>query len=304
MLITDIEISQTSGQEKLPLFSSEFPYIRTHVEMSKFRDRIVPWHWHGAFELFYMAQGELQYSTPGGNCLLRAGEAGLVNSGVLHKTQPDLKTGEVVQLLHLFDPFFLCDSPGGRMAQKFVFPVLGSGMEMITVSGRSEEETLLLGKIRDSFQLDETAPFYEITLRAVLSDIWSGILRLYPDLLEGKPRRGKDDGLKKMMIYVHDHFHERILSSDLAKAAYISERECYRLFRDRLHCSPGEYVQNCRLQAACEMLRNSEESIANVAEACGFGNSSHFGRVFLEMFECTPGTYRENWQKQNRIRQE
>ena len=52
------------------------------------------------------------------------------------------------------------------------------------------------------------------------------------------------------------------------------------------------------------MLRNSEESIANVAEACGFGNSSHFGRVFLEMFECTPGTYRENWQKQNRIRQE
>lgn len=50
------------------------------------------------------------------------------------------------------------------------------------------------------------------------------------------------DQIKQMMIYVHEHYSEKISVSQLAAAAYLSERECFRVFHDHLHTTPTEYI--------------------------------------------------------------
>ena len=41
-----------------------------------------------------------------------------------------------------------------------------------------------------------------------------------------------NDKIKLMMAYIHEHYSEKISISELAAAAYLSERECFRVFHD------------------------------------------------------------------------
>lgn len=84
--------------------------------------------------------------------------------------------------------------------------------------------------------------------------------------------------------------------AELAAAAYLSERECFRIFHDCLHMTPVEYIKTYRLQMACRMLAGGQKSVTDVSHACGLGSSSYFGKVFREYVHCSPSEYRQKWQ--------
>lgn len=296
--ITSIEILPASKQEILPGFSESFPHIMSRAEINQYSGSCVPWHWHKAIELFYIESGELEYNTPGKRMVFPAGSGGLVNSGVLHMTRPQANTTATAQLLHLFDPEFISGTPDGRIAEKYVLPLLESGCEIIPLY--PDNAGKLLDLLQLSFRLDENQHGYELELRARLSDIWLQIAQMaVPARHEANPAKSSNR-LKRMMVYVHDHYPEHIHISDLAAASFSSERDCYRLFHDYLHCSPLEYIVSFRLQKACEMLRYRNDSITAVAQACGFGTSSHFGKRFAESFGCTPRQFRKHWQDRDK----
>ena len=101
-----------------------------------------------------------------------------------------------------------------------------------------------------------------------------------------------NEKMKLMVTYVHEHYGEKVTIKDIAEAAFVSERECYRSFHAVMHMTPNEYIRQYRLQVACRMLTDTEESITNIAQLCGFGTSSFFGKVFREYFQMTPLEYR------------
>ena len=178
--ITADRIHEQDRQEDLPDYSEDFPCIISRAEIDKYPQRYVPWHWHQPVELFYMESGELEYHTPGGVTRFPTGTGGLVNSGIIHMTRPRAEKGETVQLLHIFDPFFLADSPQGRIARLYVLPYLNSNFEILSFSPSIPEQWELLSMLRDSFQIDENQTGFEITLRAALSAIWLKILDIMP----------------------------------------------------------------------------------------------------------------------------
>ena len=44
------------------------------------------------------------------------------------------------------------------------------------------------------------------------------------------------------------------------------------------------------------LLENTDETVTRIALTCGFGTSSHFGKLFLERFGLTPLQHRRSWQ--------
>ena len=116
---------------------------------------------------------------------------------------------------------------------------------------------------------------------------------------KGKPDKSNDK-IKLMMIFIHEHYREKISIPELAAAAYLSERECFRVFHDCLHTTPAEYIRAYRLQAACRMLAGGQTSVTDIGHTCGLGSSSYFGKVFREYAHCTPSEYRKKWQDCNR----
>lgn len=290
--VDKVEFKPGSKEELLPDFDAAFPCIATCTGL---REGVsAPWHWHKAAELFYMESGSLEYITPSSQHLFPAGTGGFININVPHMTRAYNVTSSDRQLLHLFDPALIAGHPGSRIEQKYVLPLTSSAQaEIIALDPEDPRQAELLELLKGSFTLSEQDPGYELRIRSVLSQIWLGLLETARPQLESKAKTDKaSDQIKQMMVYVHEHYAEKISISQLAGAACISERSCFELFRSRLHTSPLEYIQSYRLRMACRMLAQTDEPITAVGSACGLGSSSYFGKVFREQMGCTPLEYR------------
>lgn len=80
--------------------------------------------------------------------------------------------------------------------------------------------------------------------------------------------------------------------ADLAQALNLSESHLRVLFRETAGVPLGSYISNYRLTRAMGLLRNSDLSIAEVAEEAGFGSPQSFSRGFKKETGQTPRAYR------------
>lgn len=289
MQITNsIEVNSQNSEEIFQKFSSEFPYLFSKAYPGRYD---VLWHWHLSFELFYMKQGELYYETPSGSYFFPEGSGGLVNSGVLHKSRNASRHPEPIQLIHFFEPSFLSGYTGSLIEQKYVTPFRTSSIEIVPILPDSDFSKEILVDLQASFSLNESEFGYEITLREKLSNLWLKLLKI------SSPQNGigkqEDNKLKMMLIFIHKHFRDKIYISEIAESAFVSERECYRLFQQFLHTTPSKYLQEYRLQKAVSMLAETNENITNIGFACGFGGNSTFSGIFKKKYQCTPKEYRK-----------
>ena len=301
--VRGIQIHEESNEELLPGFSQDFPYIATCAELDKYLEPATPWHWHRTVELFYMESGTLEYTTPNGTWIFPAGSGGFVNSNVLHTSRVIPSGQETVQLLHLFDPELLAGVPTSRMDAKYIRPLTSAkGIEMIPLFDTAAQQAALLEKIRRAFDLDEDSWGYEFALHHQLAEIWLALFDLVRGDLEANRRTdASDEKLKAMMGFIHAHYQEAISVEDIAKAAHISKRVCFRLFKENLHMTPLEFLNGYRLRKACQRLANTKDSVTQIAYSCGIGSSSYFGKLFRERYGCTPAAYRKSWHDYDKI---
>ena len=300
--IQSIQFHPGTREELLPNYTSDFPYISSRAHIDKYHDRFVPWHWHRAVELFYIESGILEYDTPKNHLIFPEGCGGFVNSNILHTTKPQPGSCHTVQLLHIFDPSFLGGALGSRIEQTYIFPIIhASSLDILPLYPDTPAHKDILSQIRDAFLISEQECGYEIHLREALSHIWLDLYKLALPLLNGEVESlPSNDRMGLLLAYIYDHYAEKIGVSDLAQSAFLSERECYRMFQTILHTPPAEYLKNYRLQIACQLLSGSTESISNIGYACGLGSGSHFGKVFRETLGCTPLQYRLKWQDRDK----
>ncbi|MEM6666206.1 MAG: GlxA family transcriptional regulator [Pseudomonadota bacterium] len=74
----------------------------------------------------------------------------------------------------------------------------------------------------------------------------------------------------------------------LAYSAGVSVRQLERLFRTHLGRTLGQYYLELRLRRARAMLKQTSQSVLDVAVACGFVSASHFSRAYRQRFGQAP----------------
>ena len=79
----------------------------------------------------------------------------------------------------------------------------------------------------------------------------------------------------------------------MAEHFEVGERTLTRMFRKELNCSPCEYLISARMVYASQLLRSNTLSIKNIAEECGYRNTSFFIAKFKQYFSRTPLEYRK-----------
>jgi AraC family transcriptional regulator len=95
--------------------------------------------------------------------------------------------------------------------------------------------------------------------------------------------------VKQKMIAGFDH---RLRMSHLASEAGVHPVHLAKAFRRIEGQTAGEYLQRLRVRAACDRLRNSDDSLANLAADYGFADQSHFTRTFRKIVGVTPAAFR------------
>lgn len=294
-IIRNIEYVSDTREENLPQYEEDFPYICTQARLSEYQQKAVPWHWHAAIELFYVPSGAVEYITPERTVVFPAGTAGMVNSNILHMTKVADCAEETIQNLHIFDASLIAGISGNRITKKYITPILACpGLEIVSVFPETEEKREIIEQIRRSFEITEDTDGYEMRIRNALSEIWLALIRTINfEKYDNGQKVHSREGLKAMMVYIHEHYGEKVTVSQIAEAGFLSVRECYRVFHDGLHSTPVEYLLNYRLQMACHFLTNTNNSMTAIAHACGFSSSSHFSKIFQQKCGTSPTQYRQ-----------
>ena len=258
--------------------------------------RDIPWHWHEEFEIGYVAAGCMQYKTSHHEFILNKGDGIFINSGVLHYLHPIGETEKAELHTHFFDKVFLAGSSGSLFDMKYITPVMDQKLlSAVPLYHSVAEDRIFLDKVKEAEAVCLAEDdFFELRLRNLFSELWETI---YLWGMEKKTKEKdynflEDERIKRMLSYIQVHYEEKITTEKLAAEANISERECYRIFRNGLGTSPAELVITIRLQKAQELLRSTKKSIIEISQETGFDSSSYFCKLFRQRHHITPNQYR------------
>ena len=98
----------------------------------------------------------------------------------------------------------------------------------------------------------------------------------------------------KSMEYIRNNYGNKISTEQLAKDVGMSYSAYLRHFKEVAKCTPGKYLNMCRLEKAKELLSCTDASIVDIAVEIGFYDSSHFIRSFYEETGKNPAEYRKS----------
>lgn len=108
-----------------------------------------------------------------------------------------------------------------------------------------------------------------------------------PPITSGLPRHA----LRRVVDYIHEHLAQDLTLAQLAAIARISPSYFSRLFKQSTRLSPHQYVIQCRVERAKQLLLQRELSIAEISHCLGFTHQSHLSYHFKRLVGSSPGVF-------------
>ncbi|NMG22230.1 AraC family transcriptional regulator [Brasilonema bromeliae] len=105
------------------------------------------------------------------------------------------------------------------------------------------------------------------------------------------------DGLPKLKLqlvidYIQAYLDRDLSVGELAAIVQMSRYHFGRLFKQSTGLTAHQYVLQCRIEKAKQLLRDPELPITEVYQQVGFQSQSHFTKVFRRHTGVTPKAYR------------
>ncbi len=100
-------------------------------------------------------------------------------------------------------------------------------------------------------------------------------------------------GISKAVLKIRRDYSEPITVASLARDSGMSVRSLQRLFRTTTGTTVSDALMERRLDAAANLLRETNFKQEPIAIETGLGSSKNLGRLFKEHYGMTPGQWRE-----------
>lgn len=233
-----------------------------------------PLHLHDSFEFITVLSGEMEITVDKIKYTVGEGQSLLVFPNQLH----DLSTKDR-------SSHFLC----------IFSPKLVSEYSKM-ISSRAPKNNLFsldVFYVKKLLTLDNKSMADKVAMKGLLYSI-CGEFNKGASYVEQKNKR--DDLLSRIFKYVGENFKGECslgsLSSELSyNYVYLS-----KFFKQSTNITFVEYVNHYRIEEACYLLKNSDQTVLQIAYDCGFDSLRSFNRNFKAMTSLTPSEY------QNKVR--
>jgi AraC-like DNA-binding protein len=97
---------------------------------------------------------------------------------------------------------------------------------------------------------------------------------------------------RRALEYIEANLVSRMAIRDVADSVALSKAHFSRAFKQSLGSSPIAYVMARRIERAKLMMTSTRETLASIAQQCGFADQSHFNRYFRRLVGMSPGLWR------------
>ena len=102
-----------------------------------------------------------------------------------------------------------------------------------------------------------------------------------------------DPILERVMQFIDENISDSDINvGDLAAAAAVSRSGLQRKLKQTMGITPQDLLREARIKRACQLLRTSDKTVAEVAYACGFSDPKYFSKCFKQSTGKTPSEYK------------
>ena len=275
---TDLQILR--GAQNRPIIKSYHSRVKPHK-------RIYREHYHTECELSLVAEGRGKYAVNGKEYEFSAGDVFLFGGNEMHFIT-DIYSDLNLLNLH-FEPSLLWEHPDGNMLLSLFFA------RTAAFSNHFPSEAFIADKITSiERELHERQIGYETECRQLLFSALIHMLRHYgcidkTEYTENDYSTAKK--LKQAILYIDENLEQKLRLDELARIACMSETYFSTVFKRFNGISPWEYIAIKRVEKAICLLKTSNMSKLEIAEACGFTSSSNFYKMFSRITGKTPSDY-------------
>lgn len=97
--------------------------------------------------------------------------------------------------------------------------------------------------------------------------------------------------------FIKEHLGEELSVKMVADAAFVSADHLMRVFKKKLGITVTDYILDCRMKLAGELLKKPGFSITMVSNSVGFNHSSYFTEQFKKYYGLTPRDYQKQFKQ-------
>ena len=120
-------------------------------------------------------------------------------------------------------------------------------------------------------------------------------------LLENTDSHLSDHRIAFAISYIKEHLTENISIDKLVDKACMSKSHFFKIFKNTLGISPIEYITTERIKLSKQLIKNTNQQIAEIAWQSGFNNASYFNKKFKEYELITPGEFKQVLKKSRQV---
>ncbi len=248
-------------------------------------------HWQNSMELIFVKKGSGLVQVGLEPVTARAGDIFVLAPGMLHGLGQ--LPGETMEYENIIFEVELLGGSSDLCYRRYLLPLQSGRLSLPSrlTPGRPCYDGAL-GCLRQLEDVNRDRVLgYELQVKGLLLSLLS-LLVAQSDTLP--PSENADTRrLKTILQYVTTHYAETLSVAEAAGVCQCSPSHFMRWFRQMTGQSFTEHLNACRLNAAAEALRSTDDTVLAVAERTGFKNLSYFNRAFKARFGLTPREYRK-----------
>lgn len=257
---------------------------------------LVRWHYHQEYELHYIVEtkGKVFVGDYIGN--FQPDSLILVGPSLPHNWVSEMEAGKSVPVRDLvvnFNHKFIetCESvfPEMQVIAPF-WQRAHFGIEFL------DRETILQSR-RYLAEIAASTGFRRLTR------FWSLIelLAATPDykILSSSSFQSRLDQkilkqMSKVIHYIMENYDSNISQEEMAEIVDMSTTYFSKIFKKTTGHRFVSFVNNYRINKACELLAHTDEPVTSICFAVGFNNIANFNRQFYSLKNMTPTDYRKS----------
>ena len=99
--------------------------------------------------------------------------------------------------------------------------------------------------------------------------------------------------IEQVVHYIDTNFKSPITLEEISSLVKYNKYTICHTFKAVTGSTIFEYINFSRVHYAVEKLKETENSILEIATECGFSSATYFNRVFKSFFGCSPSVYRK-----------
>lgn len=93
--------------------------------------------------------------------------------------------------------------------------------------------------------------------------------------------------------YLDSNYYEQITLDTLTELTHMNKYYMAHSFAKYTGKSPIQYLNQRRMEAACTLLKDTDQSIASISSSVGFSSQSYFTQAFRKKYGMTPIKFRQ-----------